>query len=306
MKKMKGLLAAVMAVLSLSLLIPTIAPVQAATTEKVYVNGTKTYDSKTGKYVYKNGGKKKIISTLSQGSIMVYSVGGVSEVKKLKVNKSGLKAKITHTMTTKYENSANDSTRESTISLYATKKGTYKVTFKVASKSYSVTVKAVTSSAPYKKVTYGSSVIYETTIIDGDLGSTSFSSGRSKVSSSSGKFTVEANKDASYVVTGLVVATANAKGNPSYKKVKNGGKITLSKGKMKHTEGDIEYVSAKKYTHVYVSYKNTWTNESVTYSVAKDPSTKKNAVKCVVKDGNGNKTTTYWSYGYDSDFSIWK
>lgn len=306
MKKFHRILAAVMAVFSLSLLIPTITPAQAATTEKVYVNYTYFYNEKTGNYEYKDGPKNLIVSTFSKTTFDVYSQGGASKIKNLKVNKKGLTAKVLSTYGSTYKDTPENSYRRSQIGLYAKKPGTYSLSFKVGSKSYKMTIKALTYTGEFKKITYGSSVLSDRSITESDDGYTSTYTYRSKVSESSGKFSVTANKEAGYKVTGLVVVTADKKGKPSYKKVKNGAKITLSKGKLTYTSDYSTYVKAKKYTYIYVSYKNTLTGESVAYSVGKNPDTKKPAVKCVRKYANGNTYTSYFENGDGYDCSIWK
>ncbi|MCR4674679.1 MAG: hypothetical protein K5675_06700 [Lachnospiraceae bacterium] len=307
MKKSKKILAAIMAVLSLSMIIPTISPVEAASS-KVYINYTQSYDSTTGTTVYKSGSKKLLFSTFDEVSCRVYEEGTGAKIKNLKVNKSGLKAKVTNTNSNVYSDSTyGTSSRFSTITLYAKKTGTYKVTFKINSKSYTLTCKVVTSTNAFSKATFGSQEVSSRVITDGSNGYTSVITSNNKVSGSKGKFKVTANSDAGYKVTGLVVLSANKKGKATFKSVKNGRSITLSKAKLKYTSDDgyTTYTDAKKYTYVYVSYKNSTTGESVKYSIGKDPTTNQKAIKCVYKDNSGQTYTSYYTNGSGSDYEIW-
>ncbi len=259
MKKFHRILAAVMAVFSLSLLIPTITPAQAATTEKVYVNPVSTYNEKTGQTVYKSGKSNVLMTTFVTNTLDVRSEGGASKIKDLKVNKSGLTAKVTYTYGSVDKQTPANSYRLSTISMYARKTGKYNVTFKVNKKTYKLKVAVVNSTGVWKKVTYGSDVLYEYTKTNSDNGYSYVRTENWKVSKDGQNFTVTANKDAGYKITGLIVMTADKKGNASYKTIKNGGKITLSKGKYTYTDEDATYTDAKKTTYVYISYKNTKT-----------------------------------------------
>ena len=193
------------------------------------------------------------------------------------------------------------------IYLYAFKPGTYTVTVTAklsngTTKTQKISVLAETQSGPFKSVKLGKKAILSNTgkLKKGEL--VQQKSVMEKVTAKSGKLKITPN--GKYKITGMIVVSVDKKGKASYKKVKNGKNIVLSKGyeyTSKDAKEDGSYKSCKKHTYIYISYKDTFTGDSYTYSV----STKrgKKEVKYVrFEKQTGQK---YVSYDASPSFDLW-
>jgi len=266
---------------------------------RIYVNPIE--DAKGN---YKDN-KKIRIETYSDsvGSFRV-RYGSGDKLANLKVNKKGLAVAVSNSYNySKYG--------DSTVSLYAEKPSTYKVSFDVLNSQnqkrghYTVQVQAVNSDAVIKKAVFGKQTIrLNSATIKKGVKKTSWKS-VSKVSGKSGKLKITPNSQ--YKITGIITVTVNKKGQYVYKKFKNGKKLTLSQnydststsayyGRKSHT--------FKKKTYICVSYKDKFLGNSVTYSVTKARGIKE--VKCVKKNAvTGEKTTSY-DRCPDATISLWQ
>ncbi len=205
-------------------------------------NHTYKYDKKKG-VIYESRTRADML-TRYDGGIDVYLEDAGNYVSSVKVNKSGLFAKVTSDRKLKSENGYYSLTdfsdakpkRRATIDFYATKKGKYTVTFVVKNaKGKKVTSKKVTvyagyPTSPTETMTYAGTKYYT-------YGSISISTKKS-----SGKLKFKANSG--YQIKKIEVATTfDSDGNPVFKKVKNGKKITLAK-ETKYTKIFYEYDSS--------------------------------------------------------------
>ncbi|MBO4863615.1 MAG: hypothetical protein J5517_04580 [Eubacterium sp.] len=193
------------------------------------------------------------------------------------------------------------------INMYALKTGTYTVTVTAtlsngSKKEQKISVLVGTQTGVMKTAKLGKKTIYNNVgkVKKGELISTY--STNDYITAKSGKLKITPNTK--YKITGMVVVSVNAKGKVSYKKVKNGKNITLSRGYQSKSSDAIDessYKSCKKHTYIYVSYKDTFTGDSVTYSV----STKrgKKEIKAVYFD----KQTGFKTVGYQdtATFDLW-
>ena len=304
MKKSKKILAALMALLCLGLVMIPAVPAKAATTSTVYINQYTDAKGNTKSFT------KGTVTIFSQGSFRVSEEGGNHAIKNLKANKKGIKVAVTYTYYgSRYVSDSEDTIpyRETTISYYATKAGTYKITFKVGTKSYAFNLKAFATSTRTAKVTFGKQVVWDLTCTPNGTSYTYKYRSNTKVSGTKGKLTVKAS--GAYKNTGMIAVTFTKKGVPTYTKLKNGGTLKLSKGYYKYTSDDKTYTStsARKYTYVYISYKNTYLGETVTYTIGKHPDTKEKCIVCTTKDPYG--TEKYYitgESGYDAAISLWQ
>ena len=159
MKRIKSTMLCMMALMTFSLMFVNVLTVQAAkekTPGGVYVE---PYTDSKGNVKEQ---KKFRVVTYSTGESFNVEYGPNNKIKSLKVNKKGMTAKVTE----KYSNNSDDYNYNSaTISLYATKAGTYTVSFKVVNskgktrKKCKVKVQAVNSSSLIKKVTFGKKTV---------------------------------------------------------------------------------------------------------------------------------------------------
>ncbi len=297
MKSIKKTMSIVCSVFALCFLFANVMTVHAAEMDstKAYVNPVVS-----SKDVYKDNTKVRLETDAISECITVYYPTGGS-VKNIKVNKKGLSAKVTGEYSYKYSSHAT-----TYISLYSVKPGKYTVSFDVYNAAGTklgkkkVTVLVEHNTSMFKKATFGKQVVMSSTATYKNGTKKSSYKENYKVKGTSGKFKVTAN--GKYKVTGLVVGYRNADGKMTYKKVKNGGKITLSKtynySSKSNSSSSRDY---KKYTYIFVSYKDTFTGNSCTYSV-----TSKRGVK-EVKRVYKNKTTgrTSVSYYSTSDYDYW-
>ena len=304
MKRIKRIMTTAFTLFAFCFLFANVVTVNAETSltdGKVYVNYD--YDVK-GNVIQV---KKMRIETFSEDvdSFGVRHAAG-DKVTNIKVNKKGLEAKVIDTSSYEYSNYG-----YSYIGVYATKPGTYKVSFDVVDQNnkkrghYTMQVQAVNSGSVIKKATFGKqTVVSNSASIKKGVKKTS-SKGQTKVSGTSGKLKITANSQ--YKITGIVVVSVDKNGKYSYKKIKNGKKIALSK-KYEESSSDAYYGTSshtnKKYTYVYVSYKDKFLGHSLTYSITSARGRKE--VKRVYKNGiTGYKSTTY-SRRPSATFELWQ
>ncbi|MCM1180478.1 MAG: hypothetical protein NC347_09500 [Clostridium sp.] len=302
MKRIKSIMMCVFTLLAFSVMF---ANVQTAYADTDYVDGkiyVNPYEDAKGNI---KEGKKVRVTTYSN-DIASFDVRYASgdKIANLKTNKKGLEAKVTDT--TNYS-----SYGYSDISLYATKPATYKVSFDVLNSSnqkrghYTVQVQAVNSTAVIKKAVFGKQTVYSNSasIKKGVKKNSSKSS--YKVKGKSGKFKVTANSQ--YKITGILVVSVNKKGQYVYKKFKNGKKLTLSQN---YDWTDTSAYSGtsnhefKKYTNIYVSYKDKFLGDTVTYSISKSRGIKE--VKRVIKNGQTGRKTISYDRCPSATISLWQ
>lgn len=304
MKRIKSFMLCIMTVMTFCLLLSNVLTVSAATEKKegeVYVEAY--YDVKGNV----QNTKKMRIGTMDMYSFEV-EYGKGDKITNLKVKKKGgMTAKVTYSREYAYSDYG-----YSDISMYATKAGTYTVSFDVVDsqnkklKSCSVKVQAVNSWEPIKKAVFGKKTVKTNTgsIKKGTLKTSSKTA--TKVSGKSGKIKVTPNSQ--YKITGLVVVAVDKNGKYTYKKIKNGKNITLSKTyeNVYRYASDDGYSSrsAKKYTYIYVSYKDKFFGDTRTYSISKARGRKE--VKCVEKNKVTGRKTTSYSRCPSADITLWQ
>ena len=309
MKKLKKLVMSLTAAFALCLLFANVVNVQAYETRqhmenKVYIN--KTVNA-SGNYVDE---KKIRIGLFNEKTIRIDFTAG-QEVTNLKANKKTLETVVT----SYYANSSTyyvwDKTNKkytddtfkmgyAEISLYATKAGSYKVTFNVGSAKYTVNVLA-SNSGVFTKAVLGKTnlSVNKVTVKNGEL--TQKESYMSKVTAKKGKLKITAGSQ--YKITGIVVEYVDKNGKEQIKKYKNGKTINLSQAYYTVNKGADGYLyrTSKKLTYIYISYKDKFTGTTVTYSVVKNRGKKE--IKKVRKDGITNKVYTAYDSGYYYDAS---
>lgn len=194
------------------------------------------------------------------------------------------------------------------IQLTSTKAGTYTISIKVNGKVTKKLKVYVTTYGGNSSVSaaLGKTTLFKNTRKASNKSQTITYTSDCRVSSSlkSGKLKVTPEKGIK--ITGLVVATVNANGKAVYKKIKNGGKITLSQGlASNYTRSDGYFSrSSKKHTYVYVSYKDTKLGTYTTYALTSKHGVKQ--IKRTVKYASNSKAyVDYLEYGNAYDIDIW-
>lgn len=302
MGKMKSFVTSTFTVLMFCFLFANVLTVHAETSPvngKIYIN-----------YGYDVNGnvkeqKKMRISTYAD-SVSSFDVryGSGDKISNLKVNKKGLEAQVVST--NNYSSYGN-----AYIGVYATKPGTYKVSFDVVNSAnqkrgrYTMQIQAVNSSALIKKAVFGKQTVVSNSASIKKGVKTSSSKESCKVKGTSGKLKVTANSQ--YKITGIIVVSVDKNGKYTYKKFKNGKKLTLSK-KYEATStsaySGTSSHSAKKYTYIYISYKDKFLGDSVTYSISSARGRKE--VKCVTKNAFTGRRTTSYSRCPSATIALWQ
>ncbi len=317
MKSFKQMLMCAIAVLALCFVFVNVTTVQAADKErgKLYINAVqdKKGEWKSNKklrvetYAEASDGREYYYNWASEPyncamSTIKVEYAARDKISNLKVNKkSGLEVSVVQTYST-------SDYGYTTIGVYATKAGTYKVTFNVVGADgkskgkQTVTVQAVNNNAVYKKVTFGSQTVFENTTTVKSGKKTTKTKNNTKVSGKAGKLKITPNSQ--YKITGIIVRTVGSNGKYSYKKIKSGKTITLSKGYGHTNKNATGYNSSavKKYTDVYVSYKDKFFGNTLTYSITSKRGKKE--IKYVHKNGVTGEKTVYYDAG--NSFSLWQ
>lgn len=108
-----------------------------------------------------------------------------------------------------------------------------------------------------------------------------------------------------YKLKSIIVVSTDKNGKYTYKKVKNGGNINLSKAleyNSKDTSGYYEKGS-KKYTYICLSYKDKFLGDTVTCTISKSRGIKE--IKYVRKNGQtGSKSVSF--NRTRSDLILWQ
>lgn len=193
------------------------------------------------------------------------------------------------------------------IQLTSTKAGNYTVSISANGQTRKLKV-CVTTYGGNRVVsaTLGKAALTKSTRKASDKASTETYVSDYRVSSSlkSGKLKIKADKGIK--ITSLIVATVNKDGKAVYKKVKNGGKISLSQALASKSTSINGYYSrsSRKHTYVYVSYKDKNLGTYTTYAV-----TNKHGVKQIKRTikyaSNSKKYVDYLSYGNGYSMDIW-
>lgn len=301
MRKIKSIMMCAAAVLTMCFMFSNVIVANAATTKvtgNVYVE---PYTDVKGNV--KQTTKMRVL-TYSIDSLDVEHGAG-DKITNLKCNK---KTGLSLCQTSYYSDGS--SYGATTISVYATKTGTYKLTFDVVNSanqkrgSYTVTVQAVNTDSLIKKATFGSKTVVANSSTIKKSKKTTTTTRATKVTGSSGKLKITPNSQ--YKITGMVVVSVSKSGTYTYKKIKNGKKITLSKAYAtinKDASGN-DYSSTKKYTYIYVSYKDTFFGDTVTYSVSSARGRKE--VKRVMKNALTGETSTTYSKVPTATITLWQ
>ena len=299
MKRIKSTMLCMMALMTLSLMFVNVLTVQAAkekTPGGVYVEA---YTDSKGNVKE----QKKFRAETYETTTIDVEYGPSNRIKDLKVSKKGMTAKVT------YEDSDPYYDGDATISLYPTKTGTYTVSFKVVDgngksrKSYKLKVLATNDDRLIKKATFGKKTVVQHSASIKNGTKKVVNKNSCKVSGKSGKLKITPNSQ--YKITGIVVATVGKSGQYSYKKIKNGRTISLSKA---YAYSDTDAYSSthsrpsRKYTYIYVSYKDKFLGNSVTYSVSKKRGRKE--IKEVSSDRYGK--STYYSKNPGANITLWQ
>ena len=290
-----------MTAFAICFLFANVLNVQAYTYEDKAKNGVYIEAVRNVKGKWVNNTKQRI-STFSIASIDV-EFPEKSTIRNLKSNKKGLEVKQTY-----YNGNIIDyySYGKATLSLYATKTGSYKVTFDVYNKDgvklqkCTLNILAVNDNNVIKTATLGKTKLRtsKATVKNGEL--TLSRSYVDKVSAKSGKLKVTGNSK--YKITGLVVQGTDKNGKIYMKKIKNGKNIALSQDyEYGYHSGGHSYRGSRKYTYIYVSYKDTFTGNSVTYSV----SSKRGKKEVVRTEKNKLTGTTEVIYDPSATLTLW-
>ncbi len=314
MKRIKRIMLSMITAMTLCFMFANVITVNAAT-EKV-PGGVYVDTFRDAKNNIKETTKMELV--LGNTYNLDVEFGGGDRIANLKVKKSGgVLPKVTYTYnnyrpaTETYVPSG-----DATISLYAAKTGKYTLSFDVVNnqgvvrRSCKVTLLVRELSGAYKKVTFGGKTVLSASNKLKKGVRTSTSESEYRVTGESGNIKLTPNSK--YKITGLVVASIDKNGTYTYKKIKNGGKITLSKlyQYQYHASNGYDDHDSKKYTCVYVSYKNTFTGDSVKYSVSKAKGKNSRGIKeikCVrVTKKTGLKTTSYYTGGSGCDIILWQ
>ena len=302
MEKMKSFVTSTFTVLMFCFLFANVLTVHAETAPvngKVYINYG--YDVKGN---VKEQKKMRISTYADSVSSFDVRYGSGDKISGLKVNKKGLEAQVISS-----ENRSNYGTAY--IGVYATKPGTYKVSFDVVNSAnqkrgrYTVQVQAVNSSAVIKKAAFGKQTVISNTASIKKGVKKSSSKESCKVKGASGKFKVTANSQ--YKITGILVVSVDKNGKYTYKKFKNGKKLTLSKNyevTSTNAYNGTKSHSAKKKTYIYISYKDKFYGDSVTYSISGARGSKE--VKCVTRDAFTGRRTTSYSRCPSATITLWQ
>lgn len=228
----------------------------------------------------------------SFNSFFVYFAERGDYVADVKTSKKNLHAEVTD------QTNSSDS-GDATITLYSTKAGNYTVSFSVRKSdgsvrgTYKMKVYCTKNSFIYNKIMLDKTTIYQSQTKKSGNTTTQSVKSNYKISSGlkSAKLKVTPNKG--YSITGITVVSVDKNGNYSYKTVKNGKKINLSQKYAYESRraGSNKTRSAKKVTHIYISYKDKYLGSSVKYSITKTHGVKE--IKKVTKRANGQTSTSY-------------
>ncbi len=193
------------------------------------------------------------------------------------------------------------------IQLTSTKAGTYTVSISANGQTRKLKV-CVTAYSGDRVVsaTLGKTTLEKYARKASDKASTTTYVTDYRVSSSlkSGKLKIKADKGIQ--ITGLIVATVNKDGKAVYKKVKNGGKISLSQNLASKSTSVNGYYSrsSRKHTYVYISYKDKNLGTYTTYAVTNKHGVKQ--IKRTIKYASDSKKyVDYLSYGNGYSMDIW-
>lgn len=283
------------------------------------LDGNKVYltPNRTERYVYKGYAVK--VAELSQqyvwdydekrsdGYYKVYSLYDAGDGKGYYYENWSGKTLINNQVTYTPDGQMDYEYSKARIQLTSTKAGNYTVSISANGQTRKLKV-CVTTYGGNRVVSaaLGKAALTKSTRKASDKASTETYVSDYRVSSSlkSGKLKIKADKGIK--ITGLIVATVNKDGKAVYKKVKNGGKISLSQTVSKYTSTNGYYSrSSRKHTYVYVSYKDKNLGTYTTYAV-----TNKHGVKQIKRTikyaSNSKKYVDYLSYGnYGYSMDIW-
>lgn len=299
MKKFKKIMSMAFALFAFCFLFTNVITVHAEEKKpgKVYVEPVLNAKGK-----WKDTTKMRILTDEMDSFEVEYGVA--DSIKNLKVNKKGLTAAVTYSYS---GNMDYEDRGYSRISLYSTKPGKYTVSFNVvdaAGKSLGkkkMIIQVVHTTALIKKATFGKQTIVSHAVSYKNGAKKTVNKYTEKVTGSAGKLKITANSQ--YKITGLIVRYVDKNGKYVYKKINNGGNLTLSKtygSVSRSTSGSSR--SSKKYTDIWISYKDTFTGDTCKCSVVKNRGIKE--VKRVYKTKlTGISRVQYSPY---QDISLWQ
>ena len=283
------------------------------------LDGNKVYltPNRTERYVYKGYAVK--VAELSQqyvwdydekrsdGYYKVYSLYDAGDGKGYYYENWSGRTLINNQVTYTPDGQMDYEYSKARIQLTSTKAGNYTVSISANGQTRKLKV-CVTTYGGNRVVSaaLGKAALTKSTRKASDKASTETYVSDYRVSSSlkSGKLKIKADKGIK--ITGLIVATVNKDGKAVYKKVKNGGKISLSQTVSKSTSTNGYYSrSSRKHTYVYVSYKDKNLGTYTTYAVTNKHGVKQ--IKRTIKYASNSKKyvdyLNYGNYGYSMD--IW-
>lgn len=196
---------------------------------------------------------------------------------------------------------------KASIQLSSTKSGTYTVSISVNGRVTKLKV-YVTTYGGNKAVSVklGKKDLSKYTRKASDKGSTITDLDDYKLSSSQKSDKLKVKADKGIKVTGLVVVSVDKDGKAVYKKVKNGGKISLSKALAEKNTKPNGYISrdSKKHTYVYVSYKDSYLGTYTTYSITKKHGVKQ-VKRTIKRASNSKKYVDYLGFGKGECLDLW-
>lgn len=273
--------------------------------------------NRTEKYVYKGYAVK--VAELSQlvwsyqydekrsdGYYRVYNLYDAGDGKGYYYESSG-RTLINNQVTYTPDGQVDYEYSKARIQLTSTKAGNYTVSISANGQTRKLKV-SVTAYGGDRVVsaTLGKTTLKKSARKASDKASTMSYVSDYRISSSlkSGKLKIKADKGIQ--ITGLIVATVNKDGKAVYKKVKNGGKISLSQNLASKSTLVSGYYnrSSRKHTYIYVSYKDKNLGTYTTYAVTNKHGVKQ--IKRTIKYASDSKKyVDYLTYGNGYSMDIW-
>lgn len=306
-KKLLAILLAAAIVISMG--ITTTPEVNAASTKYkkgVYISPSYLYNS--SKWV----STKVVRNTVyTSGGFYVYLPERGDTIANLKATKNKAIVRIDHTGSTSIQTGTTYTYVPYVYVSYRTNKpGTINITFKIkkadgkyrSKKVHKFTVISTLNGSAIKNINFAGHTIYDTkTVIKNKIKTTKTVSDY-RTGLSSGRFYVTPNEG--YKITGLVVATTEKDGSLKARSYANGATIPTSQNpEFGSFSGGSESGTTRKYTYIYISYKDTKLHTASKYSVVNVHGTQE--IKCVSRDSDGKVYTNYYLPGSNANYVLY-
>lgn len=307
-KKLLAILLAAAIVISMG--ITTTPEVNAASTKYkkgVYISTSYLYNS--SKWV----NTKITRSTIyTKGGFYVYLPERGDTIANLKATKNKAIVRVSHTGSTYVQTGSTYTYVPYVYISYITNKpGTINITFKIkkadgkyrSKKVHKFTVISSPDNYSFKNISFGGHTIFDAKTVMKNKIKTTKTISDYRTGLSSGRFYVTPNDG--YKITGLVVCTTDKDGSYKARSYANGATIPTSQNPSYGSfNGGSESGTTRKYTYVYISYKDTKLHTAYKYSVVNVHGTQE--IKCVHRDSDGKVYTSYYLPGSSgSSFTLY-